>query len=376
MIMIGACGRNSGKTELACRLIKKYAPDYKVITLKVTTHTDKDEKYSSGDEKHGQFHFPKEGYLLVEEEKGTSGKDTGKMLVAGSHKVYWLRVKEEYLIKGAEAFLALIHNGPDKVIVCESNSLRRAVTPGLFLINQNVRDKSIKPSCQDVLHLKDHIVRFDNEKFSFDIDAVDINYVAGCWTIRENAAAIVLAGGKSSRMGQDKSLLAAADSVPLIEKIVSQLKDHFQEIMIGASDMEKYRFLNLPVIPDLERGQGPLMGIYSTLLQSQHEINFIVACDIPDLDIHYVKKMMLEAQNHEIVVPVRSDGRLEPLLAVYRKSVLDKVKKVLGTGGRKITLLFDLANVRYLPLAADGDWYENLNTMEDYQNYLKQQRTR
>ena len=186
-----------------------------------------------------------------------------------------------------------------------------------------------------------------------------------------NATAIILAGGKSSRMGRDKSLLST-NNLPLIGKIASQLKDHFPEIIIGANDMEKYRFLHLPVIPDLEEGKGPLMGIYSTLLRSQHEINFVVACDIPDLNIKYVKELIRQAKDHQIVIPTWSDGKLEPLFAVYRKSVLDNIKNMLDTGQRKIRLLFDSVDVKYLPLPDEGKWYRNLNTMEDYQNYIKQ----
>ena len=187
----------------------------------------------------------------------------------------------------------------------------------------------------------------------------------------EDATAIILAGGKSSRMGRDKSLLSA-NNLPLIGKIVSQLKDHFPEIIIGANDIEKYRFLNLPVIPDLEEGKGPLMGIYSTLLRSKHEINFLVACDIPDINIEYVKELIRQAKDHQIVIPTWNNGKHEPLFAVYRKSILDNVKNLLDSGQRKISLLFKSTDVKYMPLPDEGKWYKNLNTMEDYKKYIKQ----
>ncbi|MEQ8163630.1 MAG: molybdenum cofactor guanylyltransferase [Smithellaceae bacterium] len=185
------------------------------------------------------------------------------------------------------------------------------------------------------------------------------------------ATAIILAGGKSSRMGRDKSLLSTND-IPLISKIAAQLEGHFPEIIISANDMEKYRFLHLPVVPDLEAGKGPLMGIYSALLRSRHEINFVVACDIPDLDMQYVRELLQEAKEHQIVVPVWSDGRLEPLFAVYKKSVAGHIKELLDADRRKIRLLFDSVDVKYVPLPDEGKWYRNLNTMEDYQNYIKQ----
>ena len=371
MIMIGATGRNTGKTEMACRLIKKFISGYTVIALKVTAIKEAEGKYHGGDERCGQYSSLKGNYSLTEEVSDTTKKDTGKMLAAGAHKVYWLEVKKEYLAEGIETFFKLINNnGPAKIIICESNSLRTVVKPGLFLINQNIRESEIKPSCQDVLSHHDYMIHFDSEKFVFDINADDINYAGNRWSVRENATAVVLAGGNSSRMGEDKSLLVA-DNLPLIEKIVHQLTGHFQEIVIGANDLEKYRFLNLPVVPDLEKGKGPLMGIYSTLLQSKHDINFVMACDIPDLNMDYVKELLRQARCHEIVVPIWSDGKFEPLFAVYNKSILDKAKKLLDNGRRKINLLFESVDVKYLPMPDEIKWFKNLNTREDYKSYIK-----
>lgn len=371
MIMIGATGRNTGKTEMACRLIKKFISSYTVIALKVTAIKEAEGKYHGGNERCGQYSSLKGNYSLTEEVSDNPKKDTGKMHAAGAHRVYWLEVKKDFLAEGIETFLKLINKSPDKIIICESNSLRTVVKPGLFLINQNIRESSIKPSCQDVLSHHDYMIHFDSEKFVFDINADDINYAGNRWSVRENATAVVLAGGNSSRMGEDKSLLVA-DNLPLIKKIVQQLTGHFQEIVIGANDLEKYRFLNLPVVPDLEKGKGPLMGIYSTLLQSKHEINFVVACDIPDLNMDYVKQLMRQARCHEIVVPIWSDGKFEPLFAVYNKSILEKAKKLLDNGRLKINLLFESADVKYLPMPDEIKWFKNLNTKEDYINYIRQ----
>ncbi len=203
------------------------------------------------------------------------------------------------------------------------------------------------------------------------IEAAGINSVNGRLSLKENATAIILAGGKSSRMGRDKSLLSA-NNLPLIGKIVSQLENYFPEIIIGANDLEKYRFLNLPVIPDLEEDKGPLMGIYSTLLSSNHEVNFVVACDIPDLDMKYVQELIRQAQDHQIVIPTWKDGKHEPLFAVYRRSILDNIKNLLDADQRKISLLFQSTDVKYLPLPDEMKWYRNLNTLEDYKKYIKQ----
>jgi hypothetical protein len=122
MIMIGATGRNTGKTEMACRLIKKFISSYTVIALKVTTIKETDGKCPRGGEGCGVCSALDGNYLLTEEGTDNPKKDTGKMRAAGAHKVYWLRVKKECLTKGIETFLKLISNGPDKIVICESNS--------------------------------------------------------------------------------------------------------------------------------------------------------------------------------------------------------------------------------------------------------------
>jgi len=104
MIMIGATGRNTGKTEMACRLIKKFISSYTVIALKVTTIKETDGKCPRGGEGCGVCSALDGSYLLTEEGTDNPQKDTGKMRAAGAHKVYWLRVKKECLSKGGRNF--------------------------------------------------------------------------------------------------------------------------------------------------------------------------------------------------------------------------------------------------------------------------------
>lgn len=182
------------------------------------------------------------------------------------------------------------------------------------------------------------------------------------------ATAIVLAGGKSSRMGGiDKSMLDIS-GVPMIQFISQQLIDLFGEVLIGASDAEKYAFLGLRVIPDAEPGKGPLMGISSCLRASSNDINFIMACDIPVINEVFIASMLDMTAGADIVMPVRVGERYEPLYAVYRRSVADKADLLLKQERLKISDLFDIVKTRYVSFG-DGDWYHNLNYREDYQRY-------
>ena len=186
----------------------------------------------------------------------------------------------------------------------------------------------------------------------------------------EPASAIVLAGGGSGRMKQDKGLLPV-DGMPLIEYVCQQLRPHFQEILVSAGNADRYAFLHVRVVPDRVAGQGPLMGIASTLEASSCDLNLVVACDIPTIDIAFARYMLERARGVDGVVPVDSAGRYEPLLAVYRKRMLPAMWQVLSAGRRRIRDVFGLCNINVVELG-EAAWLRNLNTAEDYEQFLEQ----
>ncbi len=276
-IVIGSTGRNTGKTEFAGRLIAKYSKDHTVYGVKVVTIDPDEGNCPRGGKGCGVCTSLEGDFEITEETELKPGKDTTRMLEAGARKVYFLKVSIHSLQKGLQALLNLI---PENVFtVCESNSIRKVIEPGLFLVIKNLNEGGIKESCAEVINMADRVINFSDLNWNFNPDRVLIKN--GQWIIRERATAIILAGGKSSRMGgTDKSLLPVS-GVPMIEYIAGQLEGHFDEILIGANDSEKYRFLNLPIVADFETGKGPLMGIYSCLAASASDINFVTACDIP-----------------------------------------------------------------------------------------------
>jgi molybdopterin-guanine dinucleotide biosynthesis protein A len=185
--------------------------------------------------------------------------------------------------------------------------------------------------------------------------------------MRYDATAIVLAGGKSSRMGQDKSLIEI-DGEPLISLVVGQLKPYFSRILIGAADDGKFDFLELPVIPDKAPNCGPMMGLASTLEASQDELNFVIACDIPDVNVELMQRLMSLADGYDCVIPSLGNGMHEPLFGVYRKSVLPEASEMLAAGRRRISSLFDRVRVRFVELDESGSCV-NLNTQEDLKKW-------
>ncbi|MDR2499895.1 MAG: hypothetical protein LBD37_02285 [Treponema sp.] len=153
LILIGSGGRNSGKTALAEALIRLLAPQYPLCALKVTTVAET-----------GGCHRGEQGcgacagfsaYALDEEKDRASGKDTSRLLNAGAKPVFWLRSRAACLAEAYAAFLAKV-NAPS-LIIAESNSLRRRVEPGCFIMVRPppAERERVKPSAAGVEGLAD-----------------------------------------------------------------------------------------------------------------------------------------------------------------------------------------------------------------------------
>lgn len=364
ILMIGSAERNVGKTLLACELIRKHSGGPAPIAVKVTTVRDEAGPCPHGNDGCGICADFKGNYSLTLESGGPPGKDTTRLIAAGASKVFWLRVRETHMAEGLEALLKALPVG--HAVIMESNSARIALEPSVFLVLRNASGDTMKESCRKVIGNADRILTFDGT--TWDLATERISFSAGRWRIRQDAAAIVLAGGRSLRMGRDKNFLPV-NGRPMIQHIVEQLLPLFDDVLIGANDAEKFAFLRRRVIPDRQPGMGPLMGIMSCLAESRHELNFITACDVPALDTHFIMQLMQAAGDADITVPLSHDGRPEPLLAVYRKSVAEAAGLVLGRGDRRITDLFDMVRVKFVTMA-DAGWYNNVNTMAEYQSIV------
>ena len=363
MLLIGSAGRNAGKTEFTTAIIRRIAPQTKVIGIKVTAIRRKDGLCPRGGKGCGVCSSLEGVYEVTEETNRETGKDTSRLAAAGAERVFWLRVMMDHLKEGITALLDVI--GHDVLCVCESNSLRHAVKPGLFIMVQR-QDEPFKESAASVREWVDRMVISDGR--SFDLDVGAIRPRDNRWTLREDATAIVLAGGRSGRMKQDKSLLSI-DGQTMIERVCGQLRDDFQDVLIVAGDVEKYGFLGVRVVRDTELGCGPLMGIATGLEASPHDLNLVAACDIPEIDISLARRMLSRAADCDIVVPRSAGGLPEPLFAVYRKSVAGAANELLAVGERRIRPLFDRCRTHFVELT-DEEQVTNLNTQEDVAAYV------
>ena len=363
MLMIGSAGSNAGKTELACALLKKFSENHDIVGIKVSTIGDRTGSSRHGSEDHNVFSSLEVNFCNTEENNRISSKDTSRLLAAGASRVFWIRALKQHLFEGITNLLETIGTG--SVAICESNSLRQVVEPGLFLMVIKNDTNTWKSSARDVSENVDRIVISDGG--SFDLDLERITLAEGKWKLVEKATAIILAGGDSRRMGADKSLMLV-NGRPVIEKTCRQLADCFEQVIISSNEPDKFEFLGFEVIPDNIPKQGPLMGIASALEASSNEINFVVACDIPHFKTADVRRILYKAacSDADVIVPINCDGKYEPLFAVYRKSALEVIKKVLSSGGRKVSDVFDLCKVKSVELGAS---LVNLNTPAEYEEF-------
>lgn len=361
-LLIGSTGRNAGKTEFACAIIRRFRGEHPIVGVKVTAIVEGEPTCPRGEAGCGVCGGLKGDFEISEETGEHPGKDTARMLESGARRVFWVRCRRQRIHAAIAALLARLD--PGDLVVAESNSLARAVEPDLFCMVTNGRSSFAKPSAADVMPLAHRLVLAADGLF--DPDPRHIAVFDRTWHLAE-ASAVILAGGRSSRMGQDKSLLPM-NGAPLIRRIYEQLAHRFDEILISTNEPEKYAFLPAKAIPDLVPGRGPLMGIASAAAAAVHERVFVTACDIPVVDLNTVSRMLVLAEDCDCVVPMSFVGH-EPLFAVYRKSVVPAMHDALDAGERRISVIFPRVRTRFYDLGC-APWYRNLNTREDVAAFL------
>jgi molybdopterin-guanine dinucleotide biosynthesis protein A len=189
------------------------------------------------------------------------------------------------------------------------------------------------------------------------------------------ATAIILTGGKSSRMGQSKALLLFDDE-PLIVHIVRALNDLFADIVIVAAPEQELPDLPAAVVRDEVAYQGPVGGIYYGLKAARGECCLVTSCDAPFLNSALISYLTGQIAGYDVVVPYWHE-RFQPLHAVYRRSVVPLLKEQLERGELRPVYLFDKVRTRKVDqdeikkFDPDGLTFLNMNTPQDYHIALR-----
>ena len=179
----------------------------------------------------------------------------------------------------------------------------------------------------------------------------------------------IQAGGKSSRMGTDKSFVLFQGR-PLIEVVREAVEGLGDELIIVTNKPDDYAHLGLPMVGDLYPETGPLGGIYTALHHATHPHLLTVACDMPWLNRPLLEYMAGLRSTADVIVP-RWDKFPEPLHAVYSQACLEPIREKLEAQMYKITAFYGRVSLRFIDRAEierfdpDGRSFINVNTAQD-----------
>jgi len=194
---------------------------------------------------------------------------------------------------------------------------------------------------------------------------------------------IILSGGTSSRMGENKALLPLGKK-KVIEHIADLMCSIFADVILITNSPDEYEFLNLPLYEDIFKVGGPLAGIHSGLENSNTEDNYILSCDMPLMKADIIKSI-IEFKTKKPVTVCKSEGFIQHLAGRYSKSISQTAGKLLQQEGENVKLknekhrakVYSLLNeVGFETIEAEEilgyhpKIFFNMNNKEDYQKIL------
>lgn len=187
--------------------------------------------------------------------------------------------------------------------------------------------------------------------------------------VKNELTGIVLAGGKSGRMGVDKGLIIWKGK-PLAQYSIEALRPFCDHILIITGNREYARF-GFPLVKDEYPNIGPMGGLHAGLKASNSKHHIVLSCDMPLVDDKIVRLLLAGSENYQAVVPV-TDSRIIPVCAYYHSTGLPILEKEISAGLHK-TVLF-LQHLRFKELRMDEPELKrkffNINTVEDLE-YLR-----
>ena len=184
---------------------------------------------------------------------------------------------------------------------------------------------------------------------------------------------VILAGGKSSRMGEDKALLEYEGKY-FIEKIAEELS-FFEEKIVARgnnSSLTEITDSKWQVIPDIYLDHGPMGGMHAALKTCESDAMFVVTCDMPLITGHLVRQIC-EAfdQQYDALIVVTSDGKYHPLCGIYRKELYESMEEYLKQDNNRMMAVLKKYSVKYLELGEEETkQLTNVNTREEYRQIL------
>ncbi len=188
-------------------------------------------------------------------------------------------------------------------------------------------------------------------------------------------SAVILAGGKSSRMKMNKALIEV-NGKTFIEIIGKELEKEFDEVIVITNTPEEYEFLPYELYKDIYPQKGPLAGIHSGLKHCKNKYAFFTACDMPLINSSLAKKLCeMTEDKYDCVVPKKGEY-LQPLFAVYSKPCIPYIEKCIIEDKYRIISFYPYVNILFpqwdkLINNLDEKTFFNINTPQDLEIFKK-----
>ncbi len=181
---------------------------------------------------------------------------------------------------------------------------------------------------------------------------------------RKKINGIILAGGKSSRMGSDKALLLYKNKT-FLEHVVSAIKPLVDDILIISNNKE-HQVDNCTTIPDLILNSGPIAGIYTGLKHTNTESNLVLSCDIPLVQTSILELIIKNNEPNKDVIQIIDDPYSMPLIALYKKRIAPFLLSELKTGERRLVMAINKLNKKNISVTKGQlNLLMNINTVAD-----------
>ncbi|AZV57080.1 molybdenum cofactor guanylyltransferase [Clostridium sp. AWRP] len=192
--------------------------------------------------------------------------------------------------------------------------------------------------------------------------------------MKEKYTAVILCGGKSKRMGFDKSKIKIGEKF-LVEITAEKLENIFDEVVFVAENKYKFGNIKYTVLEDLKKEYGPAGGIFTGLNYSSSPYTFFIACDMPFVNLEYIKYMMNFTKEKNFHVIMAHNGKdIEPLYSFYSKDLVPYFKRGIDAGRLSIRKIIEGTNIKYIPETIKEKYdnslgmFTNLNYKSDLDN--------
>lgn len=184
---------------------------------------------------------------------------------------------------------------------------------------------------------------------------------------KKNITGIILAGGKSSRMGTDKGFVLYKGK-PFIQHVLEAIKPLVDTVII-VSDNTDYDVFNTIRINDSIKNAGPLAGLYTGLNYSKTAQNLVLSCDVPIISTEVLEKLVNAISSDFDIVQLKSKNKTMPLLATYHKECAATFLALLKNDERRMTAAINRFKVKTIALDETLEHFTaNINTINELNN--------